>query len=386
MKSKGTRELGIYIHIPFCVKKCAYCDFLSFQSDSMMRKEYLKALKREIKSCKELEEDYKVRTIFFGGGTPSILSGDEIASILDELGEIFDWNRYDKSVETTMECNPGTLTEENLTGYKKAGINRLSIGLQSVSEDELKVLGRIHTYEEFLANYKMAREVGFTNINIDVMSALPGQDETSWRDTLTKVLALRPEHISAYSLIIEEGTKFYEWYQNGEDLPGEEVDRVIYHLTKEILESCGYHRYEVSNYCLPGYECLHNSSYWQGIEYLGLGLGSASLMNHTRYHNVEDLTEYLSWSHDRSKLRRDEILLTKENEMEEFMFLGLRMDHGVSRTKFHKQFGVEMDQIYKEVLDSLYKKKLIDWDEDRVWLLEQGVDVSNYVLARFLLD
>lgn len=393
-------NLGIYIHIPFCVKKCEYCDFLSFHGNKTLQKEYVNALVSEILSYDKLANDYRVRTIFIGGGTPSIMDGKDIALILKKVREVFNINEVEKfSNEVTIECNPGTLTKEKLLDYKEAGINRLSIGLQSANNEELKLLGRIHTFEEFVENYNLAREVGFENINIDLMSALPGQTIDGWINTLNKVISLNPEHISAYSLIIEEGTPFFHKYGMEENykneishglgneakLPNEDEDRAIYQKTKEILEANGYLRYEISNYGKLGYECIHNSSYWERTPYIGIGLGSSSLLNNHRFHNVLDIDEYIKYSYDHEKIRIDNEELTRNQQMEEFMFLGLRMSKGIHRHKFLKQFNIEIDQVYGEVISSLINKKLLIHQEDRIFLSQKGIDVSNYVLAEFLL-
>lgn len=394
-------NLGIYIHIPFCVKKCEYCDFLSFHGNKALQKEYVNALVGEILSYDKLAKDYKVRTIFIGGGTPSIMEGKDIAFILKTVKEVFNKNEDGDSFgsEVTIECNPGTLTKEKLLEYKEAGINRLSIGLQSANNDELKLLGRIHTFEEFEENYNLAREVGFENINIDLMSALPGQTIDGWINTLNKVISLNPEHISAYSLIIEEGTPFFDKYgmkenykneirhdlENESKLPNEDEDRAIYQKTKEILEASGYLRYEISNYGKLGYECIHNSSYWERTPYIGIGLGSSSLINNNRFHNVEDIHEYIKYSYDHEKIKKDNEELTMNQQMEEFMFLGLRMCKGISRHKFAKLFNIDIDQVYGEVISNLMDKKLLIHQEDRIFLSKKGIDVSNYVLAEFLL-
>lgn len=393
-------NLGIYIHIPFCVKKCEYCDFLSFHGNKTLQKEYVNALVGEILSYGKLAKNYRVRTIFIGGGTPSIMEGKDIALILKTLNEVFNINEDEKSSnEVTIECNPGTLTKDKLLDYKEAGVNRLSIGLQSANNEELKLLGRIHTFEEFVENYNLAREVGFENINIDLMSALPGQTIDGWINTLNKVISLNPEHISAYSLIIEEGTPFFDKYGmeenykneishdlgNESKLPNEDEDRAIYQKTKEILEVNGYLRYEISNYGKLGYECIHNSSYWERTPYIGIGLGSSSLLNNHRFHNTLDIDEYIKYSYDHENIRKDNEELTMNQQMEEFMFLGLRMSKGIRRHKFRKQFNIDIDQVYGEVISSLINKELLIHQEDRIFLSNKGIDVSNHVLAEFIL-
>ena len=397
------RRLGLYIHIPFCVKKCHYCDFLSAPADDVVKSEYINALIKEIDSYQNRTAHYYVPTVFIGGGTPSCIDAKEIERVLRELERTFLFDS--KDVEVTIEINPGTVDRQKLLIYRRAGINRLSFGLQSADNVELKRLGRIHTYEEFVSNYRMARELGFSNINIDLMSALPGQTSASWEDTLNKVIALKPEHISAYSLIIEEGTVFYEQYRPGapgeRELPDEDMDRRIYYRTKELLAQSGYFRYEISNYARQGFECRHNNSYWTGIEYLGLGLGAASLIENTRFSNRSELIDYIEQcrlftekrncagipvSRDIIGLRREQIRLTKKQRMEEFMFLGLRREEGISKEAFYRRFCVELTSIYDKVLSDLVEKKVLRIAGDNIRLTEYGIDVSNIVLSNFLLD
>ncbi len=398
------KNLGLYIHIPFCVRKCDYCDFLSATASKEVKKAYVDALIYEIKSYEGRMDEYTVPTIFIGGGTPSSLEQGEISRILEALDKVFpmDWTR----MEATLEANPGTVNRGKLEEYKKAGINRLSFGLQSTDDAELKVLGRIHVYQEFLDNYRLARELGFDNINVDLMSALPNQTVTAWETSLHRIAGLSPEHISAYSLIIEEGTHFYELYREGtpgrKELPDEDTDRAMYARTKEILKQYGYERYEISNYAKPGYECRHNNSYWIGTEYLGLGLGAASLIADTRFSNETDLKSYirlcnqyqsgkteregLSCQADVLGIRRNVSVLTQQQRMEEFMFLGLRRMEGVSRIEFRNRFSVPPEEIFGDCLRKLEEKKLIRSVGDLIQLSEYGIDISNYVLSSFLLD
>lgn len=404
------KNLGIYIHIPFCVKKCDYCDFLSFPGNKTVIRCYVNALVEEIYNYKELAKEYIVKTIFIGGGTPSSIEEEDISTILNAVKEVFTIVSY--TPEITIECNPGTLTRSKLKAYKEAGINRISIGLQSANNEELKRLGRIHSYEEFLENYQLARESGFTNINIDLMSALPGQTAEGFAKTLHKVIDLQPEHISAYSLIIEEGTPFYEMYgdfMNKEEntskiknnkyqneksqyesaqytLPSEEVDREIYEITKKILEENGYNRYEISNYAKKGYECIHNIGYWKRTDYLGIGLGASSLIQNIRYQNEDNLDVYIAISSDNTKLRREIQSLTIKAQMEEFMFLGLRMSNGIKINEFKKEFGCEIETIYGDTISNLMNQELIKEEEGALFLTDRGIDVSNYVLSLFLLD
>lgn len=453
--------MGIYVHIPFCVRKCNYCDFLSGPAEPKVREQYVKQLIREINSFPHPEK-YRAVSVFFGGGTPSLLEGEALGSILQALGEQFpqvraaadpekgDFGQEKGSgkpvPEITVECNPGTLTRKKLEQYKKWGVNRLSIGLQSTEDKELRLLGRIHTWEEFLENYQAAREAGFSNINIDLMSGLPGQSAASWRETLRKVLALKPEHISAYSLIVEEGTVFDRWYgqpegnlevpeaylqgqpgqsfeapgeclsgqreqcveaeaislriqEKGEGgagrsvcrgfpdeklppLPPEEEERQMYYDTEELLRTAGMERYEISNYARPGCESIHNSGYWVRREYAGFGLGASSQLGHVRYKNTDSLKDYLRGDFSRQEVEE----LTRKDEMEETMFLGLRMMQGVDREEFFQKFQIPLEEVYSKQIRKLKKQGLLEEQGNRLRLTGRGIDVSNGVLAEFLLD
>lgn len=383
------KSLELYVHIPFCVRKCEYCDFLSAPAGADTQQEYVRNLLLEIEQKGVRCTDYEVTTIFFGGGTPSILKAGWIADILNAIHRNF---KVRKDAEITIECNPGTLTFEKLSIYKSAGINRISVGLQSASDAELRELGRIHTYEDFLKSYDLIRKKGFSNVNIDLMAALPGQTLKSYEQTLRRVLALKPEHISAYSLIIEEGTPFYEKYEadellreKGEKpqmLPSEETERLMYEWTKELLLAHGYERYEISNYARRGYACRHNIGYWRRENYLGFGLGSASLLENERFHNTTDLTDYLGGDY----LAYEQEKLDKKSQMEEFMFLGLRMTDGISTECFRQTFGLTVELVYGPVLEQQIADQLLRKEDGRIFLTERGLDVSNYVMAQFLLD
>lgn len=419
------KSISIYIHIPFCVKKCQYCDFLSAPADSRAQEVYLHALKQEISEQAARYREYEVQTVFIGGGTPTAVPYEKLCEILKTLCSCY---RMNPQAEISMESNPGTVTREALLAYRKAGINRLSIGLQSADDGELKLLGRIHTYGDFLQTYRWAQEAGFTNINLDVMSALPGQSVENYRKTLETVLSLKPQHISAYSLIVEEGTPFYEKYgqeseklqATGEkqpDLPSEEEEREMYALTEKLLATAGYHRYEISNYALPGRECRHNLVYWKRGNYVGFGLGAASMVENVRFENTREMQEYLveyadapdaeevftevtqeneqvlSTREDRHSKKEQQIFqgenihpLSQEEQMEETMFLGLRLTEGVSRAEFQRQFGVSMEQIYGEVIRENTEKGLLIDETGYVRLTREGMDLSNYVMAQFLLD
>ena len=382
------KELELYLHNPFCERKCAYCDFLSAPADLPVRISYIKKLQEEIAYYGSEFEEYQVSSIFLGGGTPTILEGYQLAAILETVKKYF---RLVADAEITVECNPGTLTAGKAEKLVQAGFNRLSMGLQSADDRELQLLGRIHNFAQFLESYDLARKAGFENINVDLMSALPGQTLKSWQNTLQKVTALRPEHISAYSLIIEEGTPFYERFAEDERireegghprlLPEEAIERQMYELTQRFLHTKGYERYEISNYAKPGSECRHNCGYWTRKDYLGLGLGASSLVGHQRFQNTSDLKEYLEQEYHHIHTET----LDKKSEMEEFMFLGLRLMAGISRQQFEKTFQVTLDSVYGEVLRKLKSEQLIEEVAGYVRLTEYGIDVSNYVLSEFLL-
>lgn len=405
---ENRNPIGIYIHIPFCEAKCAYCDFLSGPSSNENKKRYVDALVEQIKEYSYLNEEYYIRTIFIGGGTPSSIDPMDIRRILETVYEVFGIENTNNSnennqqtlqstnsIEITIETNPGTLTKEKLLIYKESGINRISMGLQSVNDRELKLLGRIHTFGQFEHNYHLARECGFTNINIDLMSALPGQTVDTWERTLKTVIELNPEHISAYSLIIEEGTPFYERYADGSELPSEDEDRQMYYLTKKLLKEAGYERYEISNYAKPGFESKHNSSYWERIDYIGFGLGASSCINNTRFHNEDDLALYIeegkriqnenSVSFEERFERKDLQQLTLQEQMEESMFLGLRMMKGVDMNQFEQQFEVQFDTIYGKIVKDMVSDGLLAIKDHHLRLTERGIDLSNYVMSEFLL-
>lgn len=388
------KTLMLYIHIPFCVKKCAYCDFLSGPAGAEEINSYVTALCQEIDAYRGKAEEYEVDSIFFGGGTPSMIKEEQIAKIMTQIQSVF---MIKEDAEITIECNPGTVTREKLKRYKELGINRLSFGLQSADNQELKHLGRIHSYETFLENYGLARELGFNNINIDLMSALPGQTKESYCETLNKIIGLEPEHISAYSLILEEGTPFYEMY--GEDglykeaIPSEEVDREMYHETKRMLQEAGYERYEISNYAKKGYACRHNVGYWRRREYLGFGLGASSLINKERFHNTEDMKKYQEVCsklnidvNNLYNLREENQKLSTDEEMEEFMFLGLRLSNGIGLQEFQNTFTKSIDDVYGEVVQKLKSEQLIAVNGGKMYLTELGMDVSNHVFSEFLLN
>ena len=379
MKNNRRIPLELYVHIPFCVRKCQYCDFLSGPSDEETKDRYIEALLKEIRAA-EHTENFEIVSVFIGGGTPSALKAEAIASIMRTLQEQF---FFCEDAEVTIEANPGTVDLEKLTIYRNVGINRLSLGLQSTDAEELKLLGRIHSYEEFLKSYEWAREAGFSNINIDLMFAIPGQTGEAWRQHLYQVAELNPEHISAYSLIIEEGTPFAE--QNL-DLPDEDTEYQMYEDTAEILERYGYRQYEISNYAKQGYMCRHNAGYWQRREYLGFGLGASSLYGGMRFSNTHQMQEYLKESRNPDQIRKDVTVLSRNEQIEEFMFLGLRMTEGISEKEFEENFDVRLMDVYGDILQKYEETGFMEHIETKWRLTRKGIHVSNHILADFLLD
>lgn len=375
--------MELYLHMPFCVRKCAYCDFLSFPTDQETQNLYTRRLREDIDAMGKKYGDIPVDTIFIGGGTPSVPDSALIVGIMEHVRKAF---HVMEGAEISMEANPGTVTREKLTDYRRAGINRLSFGLQSANDRELKLLGRIHTWAEFLESFHLARECGFTNINIDLMSALPGQTRESWKDTLKRVTDLNPEHISAYSLIIEDGTPFGEKYGSEEGrklLPDEDSEREMYHETKRFLQDCGYERYEISNYAKPGRACRHNIGYWTGLPYLGLGLGASSYMDGCRFAVNSDMKQYLE---EKPGMFTDVEKLTKKDMEEEFFYVGLRMTAGVSLPEFERRFGVSAKDVYPGLMEMFVEEKAAVFQGDRFVLTDYGLDVSNYIMAQFLQD
>lgn len=471
----SVRNLSLYIHIPFCKAKCSYCDFLSFGSCGEDRqRQYISALCKELEAYRTVADDYLVTTVFIGGGTPSYIGAALIEQVMQTVYKIF---KVDPDAEITIEGNPDSLKADKLKIYRQAGINRLSIGLQSANDNMLKTLGRVHDYDQFIKAYNSAREAGFSNINIDIMSGLPGETMDSYMQTVEKVLALEPEHISAYSLIVEEETPLSRNQELLDLLPSEGEDRILYAETKKRLKAKGYDRYEISNYAKEGFACRHNTVYWTGGEYLGIGLGAASYLavwsdndkcEKIRFHGVEDLDEYIgrfskcdgihedeytnmyhfyenedricggmdvldsvreealdfddyniyedmgfssgmnldmesSFDNMESNIRkykehennallefirdyyRDLYFSKRKDEMEEFMFLGLRLIRGISKKEFKERFGVAIESVYGRVIEKYKESELLIEKEDRLFLSDKGIDVSNVIMAEFML-
>ena len=380
------KEIELYIHIPFCVKKCSYCDFLSFPAGLEVQEAYVRQLQREISANSHFGEGAEVRSVFLGGGTPSLLEAERVVEIMSAIRHSF---CVSQDAEITIECNPGSTLRHKFAVYKKAGINRLSIGLQSAENAELRMLGRIHSYEEFLKCYQGARMEGFDNINVDLINCIPMQTMHTWKKTLRQVSMLRPEHISVYNLIIEEGTPYHEMQEKGLlMLPDEDEQADIDAYTRDFLGRNGYQRYEISNYAREGAMCIHNIGYWTEVPYLGLGLGASSYFDGVRWKNTSDIREYLDADQEALSaggLRREEHQLSERELMEEFMFLGLRMVKGVSETDFLLKFGHSMDKVYGAVLEKYLENGLMIKEGSRYRLSERGLDLSNLVLSDFLL-
>lgn len=374
------KEIGIYIHIPFCIKKCEYCDFVSYCNKKEYIPQYINALKKEIKN--NINKEYKITTIYIGGGTPSSIEENYIADIIETIKlNMNEENLKDfENIEVTIEVNPGTVNKEKLQVYKKIGINRLSIGLQETHNELLKSIGRIHTYEEFIKTYKLARKIGFNNINVDLMIALPNQTIQDIKENLEKITKLNPEHISVYSLILEEGTPFYNKYnENKIKLPDEELERNMYWYVKNTLENNGYMHYEISNFSKKGFESKHNMNCWNQEEYLGFGVAAHSYNNRIRYSNTNSIEEYIKGS---NKIIHEE--QTLEDMQKEYMLLGLRKIEGINIQKFKNKFAQNPIFIFKEQLNKLVDEELIIVDGNEIKLTNKGLDLANIVWEEFV--
>lgn len=375
-------KISLYIHIPFCAQKCLYCDFPSFARKDHLRKAYIEALNKEIISLREKHNNLEINTIFIGGGTPSVLEANELECLLKEVAKL----NMAKDIEYSMECNPGNLTEEKLEVMKKYGVNRISMGLQAKQDNLLKGLGRIHNYKTFKENFLLAKKVGFNNINVDLMFGLPNQSLNEWEETLREIISLEPAHISAYSLIIEEGTAFYNLYENDKlKLPTEEEERKMYHLAKKILEENGFNQYEISNYAKEGKECRHNLAYWNMDNWIGVGSAAASYINGKRIKNISSVEEYINSIKDKGEAVEEIINNSKNDNMEEFMFMGLRKINGIDENEFKNRFSMNINDVYGEILNKYIGERLLIRESGRIFLSEKGIEISNVIMADFLL-
>ena len=380
------KNLGIYIHIPFCKKKCYYCDFVSFSCKDNLIVKYIDCLKKEIKSSIKINsiDDYIINTIYIGGGTPSYIDSKYIVDVLAEIKQKF---KVDESAEITIEVNPGTVTKEKLEDMFEAGVNRLSIGLQSDNDYILKTIGRIHNYKEFLNTYNLARKVGFKNINIDLMLGLPNQTVEMLENTVNNIINLKPEHVSIYSLILEEGTKLEELVNDGIiSLPDENEEREMYYIVREILEQNHYFQYEISNYSKIGFESKHNLACWNQEEYIGFGVASHSYIDKERFSNIDNIEEYIKNIEDGNVSKNYKIheKQNKETQMKEYMMLGLRKIEGISILKFKEKFIENPILIFKNELNKLVNKGLLEIDGDYIRLTLKGIDFANIVWEEFV--
>lgn len=371
------KELGIYIHIPFCKQKCSYCDFTSYSNKNKKVDQYIEELKKEIKEKSKSLGEYEITTIYFGGGTPSYIESKYITEVLQEIKKKYN---ISKNVEITIEVNPGTVTKEKLESYVESGINRISIGLQTCNDNLLKMIGRIHTFEEFLNTYELAQKAGFTNINVDLMIGLPKQDLEDVKDSLIKIIELKPNHVSVYSLIIEEGTPIERKIEKRElELPDEDLERKQYWEVKGTLENSGYKHYEISNFAKKGYESKHNVNCWEQKEYVGFGVAAHSYLNNVRYSNVETIEEYLQ---EKEAIIHE--IQDLENQKKEYMLLGLRKIEGIKISNFKNKFGSNPIMDFKSELNKLVEEGLIEIDLDEIKLTPKGIDLANLVWEEFV--
>ncbi len=377
-------ELGLYIHIPFCKKKCFYCDFNSYQRKEYLVDSYFRSLNREAELLlKDLEHE-EFTTVFIGGGTPSYVDESYISGILAECRKRFNLS---KAGEVSIETNPGTLDYGKLKAYREAGVNRLSIGLQACQDKLLSKLGRIHNFTQFKEGYRLAREAGFENINIDLIFGLPGQTITEWEETLNIVTSLRPEHVSCYSLKIEEGTRFYDLYGSEakvNELPQEDEEREMYRKSISILKESGYKHYEISNFSLPGYECRQNLIYWRCEPYIGMGAGAHSYYGNSRFCNETSLEGYIKEVNLERLPRRDIQKIDKKESMSEYIILGLRLIDGVKKNGFSEKYGMYLEDIYNTEINKLTEAGLIQSDHEGIRLTDRGLNFANIVMSEFL--
>lgn len=373
------KKISLYIHIPFCDQKCFYCDFPSFAGKGDLKESYIKALIEEIKFK---IKNYKIETIFIGGGTPSSLTAEQLEKLLKEITLL----NLDENLEYTMECNPGSITKEKLLIMKKYGVNRISMGLQAVQDSLLKTIGRIHDYEGFEKNFKEAREVGFKNINVDLIFGLPNQSLKQWKESLEQIIKLNPEHISAYSLIIEEGTAFYNLYEKDMlEVPTEDEERDMYNLAKEKLLEAGFKQYEISNYAKEGLDCRHNLAYWNMDSWIGVGSAASSYIDNKRITNKSKIEDYIAGVNDNFDIIDEEISNSLEDNIEEFMFMGLRKIKGIDINIFKERFNKDIDEVYGQLLYKYEKMGLLIKADNRIFLSGKGIECSNQIMAEFLL-
>ncbi|MGL6173605.1 MAG: radical SAM family heme chaperone HemW [Cellulosilyticaceae bacterium] len=375
-------KIGLYVHIPFCHSKCYYCDFLSF-ANNHLEGEYVEALIKELINYGKITQGvHTIKSIFIGGGTPTVLSPFLLESVCEAIEENFE---LESDIEWTIEANPGTLTKEHVKVLKKSGINRVSLGLQACQDALLKRIGRIHTFKEWEQSINDLVTGGITNINTDLMFTLPDQTLKDWEESLRRVTSYPINHISAYSLIVEEGTKFEALYSKGKlSLPTEEEDRQMYELAKSYLKEVGYQHYEISNWAKVGQECKHNILYWKQEPYLGVGLGAHSYFEGMRYHNEADLKKYIACQGNLGQVKQESEIITTKMSQEEFMFLGLRLLQGINLNEFELKYGQTVEEVYGTQIKKWIKEKALVQNKERLYLSEYGVDISNQIFSSFL--
>jgi|LSQX01.3.fsa_nt_gb oxygen-independent coproporphyrinogen-3 oxidase len=378
------KPLGLYIHIPFCKKKCIYCDFNSYSGLESLEYDYINALLLEIEDAsKRFSDEYKIETIYIGGGTPTLIKTSMLENIINLCHKKFN---IINNCEISIEANPGTVDHDKLEHIHKVGINRISFGLQSWNETELDSIGRIHTASEFEHSFNLAKKKGFKNINIDIMYSIPGQTLSTWEETLNNVISLGPEHISCYGLKVEKGTRLFYLYNKGLiTLTDEDTDRNMYNMAIEKLLMSDYNHYEISNFAKKGYECRHNISCWKAGEYIGLGCGAHSHINGERYNNVVEPSEYIRKLKERENISVNRVVLSKEDEISEYIFLGLRLRDGINIDEFYNRFQLDLEKLYKKQINKYMKLELLEKHGANYKLTLKGINISNFILSEFLL-
>jgi len=373
------KSIGLYIHIPFCYKKCLYCDFNSYANKDIYKEPYIEALLKELKYYIN-QGNYTFKTVFIGGGTPTIINPENIARIIKTIEK-----SIEKDAEITIECNPGTVDEKKVMLYKTSGINRISIGLQAWQDDLLRIIGRIHDRKNFIESLNIFRKHGFDNINVDLMFSLPNQTPKMWEETLNNVCRLGVEHISCYSLILEEGTPIYQLIKSGQlSIPDDETDRKMNRMAKEILDIYGYKQYEISNYSKEGFQCVHNLIYWNNEEYIGIGAGSHSKIDRVRYWNYRSIEEYIARLKNNKLPVEDSENISTEEELWETIILGLRLNRGLSISNINEKYNINFIKKYRKILNKLNGHALIRISGDRIYLTDKGRDLSNTVFVAFM--
>ncbi len=380
--SQVKKDIGVYIHVPFCKSKCFYCDFNSYACAESSIPEYFSAVKKEMGLYTDSLKELEIGTVFIGGGTPSYVAPEYLNETLNLLRT---YGHIQAEAEISIETNPGTLSYDKLAAYRDMGINRLSIGLQAWQEPILKSIGRIHSRGEFLENYRQARKAGFENINVDLIFGLPGQTLAQWEETIHQVLSLQPEHISCYSLKVEEGTLFGERLEAGElKMIEDELDREMYYLAVEKLKKAGLKHYEISNFARPGYECRHNLIYWKAEEYIGIGAGAHSYFDENRYSSYNDIKDYVEQLKNGLLPQENKEFISKTESISEYIILGLRLIKGVRSSDFQARYNEDLFHLYKETIGKLQGRGLLQADEKGIRLTPKGLDLANEVMAEFI--